>query len=76
MTHMGQGGMVDDRWQSAPGKIGAPPTLRWGSGGGGGSAAIFLVYMVVAILKTDPKIQMKYIQRNIKNYKPPLRAGG
>ena len=35
VTTIGQGGMVDDWWQSAPGKIAAPPTLRWESGGGG-----------------------------------------
>ena len=34
VTHIGQDGMVDDWWQSAPGKIAAPPTLRWESGGG------------------------------------------
>ena len=33
MAHIDQGGMVDDWWQSAPGKIAAPPTLRWESGG-------------------------------------------
>ena len=33
MTHIGQGGMVDDWWQSTPGKIAEPPTLRWKSGG-------------------------------------------
>ena len=33
VTHIDQGGMVDDWWQSAPGKITAPPTLRWESGG-------------------------------------------
>ena len=42
VLHIGQGGMVDDWWQSAPGKIAAPPTLRWESdthrGGGGESA--------------------------------------
>ena len=26
-------GMVDEWWQSAPGKIAAPPTLNWESGG-------------------------------------------
>ena len=35
MTHIGQGGMVDDWWQSTPGKIAAPPTLRWEWVGGG-----------------------------------------
>ena len=33
VTHIGQGGMVDGWWQSAPGKITAPPTLRWEPGG-------------------------------------------
>ena len=33
VTQLGQGGMVDDWWQSAPGKIAAPPPLRWESGG-------------------------------------------
>ena len=37
--------MVDDWWQSAPGKVAAPPTLRWECGGGG--AAIFPVYTVL-----------------------------
>ena len=37
--------MVDDWWQSAPGKIAAPPTLRWESGGG--SVVIFPVYTVL-----------------------------
>ena len=32
MTHIGQGGMVDDWWQSAPGKIEAPLILSWESG--------------------------------------------
>ena len=45
MTHIGHGGVVDDWWQPAPGKITAPPTLRWESGGGG-SAAIFPVYEI------------------------------
>ena len=43
--------MVDDWWQSAPGKFAPPPTLRWqsggGGGGGGGSAAIFPVYTIL-----------------------------
>ena len=47
VPHIGQDGMVDDWWQSAPGKIAAPPTLRWKSWGGGGSAAIFPVNMVI-----------------------------
>ena len=41
MTYIGQGRMVE---LSAPGKIAAPPTLRWESGGGG-SVAIFPAYM-------------------------------
>ena len=45
MTHIDQGGMVDDWWQSAPEKITAPPTLRWKSGGGG-NVAIFPVNTV------------------------------
>ena len=32
VAHIGQGGMADDWWQSAPGKIAAPPILSWGSG--------------------------------------------
>ena len=32
VTHIGQGGMVDGWWQSATGKIAAPPTLRRESG--------------------------------------------
>ena len=32
MTHIGQGGMADDWWQAAPGKIAAPPILSWESG--------------------------------------------
>ena len=28
-----KGGMVDDWWQSAPGKTATPPALRWESGG-------------------------------------------
>ena len=46
VIHIGQGGMVDDWLQSAPGKIAAPPppTLIWKLGGGG-SAAIFPVYI-------------------------------
>ena len=32
MTHIGQGGMADDWWQTAPGKIAAPPILSWESG--------------------------------------------
>ena len=32
MAHIGQGGMADDWWQSAPGKIAAPPILSWESG--------------------------------------------
>ena len=35
VTHIDQSGMVDDWWQSVPGKLAAPPTLRWESGGGG-----------------------------------------
>ena len=42
VTHIGQGEMVDDWWQCAPGKMAAPPTLRWESGG----KSIFLVYTV------------------------------
>ena len=45
VTHIGQGGVVDDWWRSAPGKIAAPPTLRWESRRGGG-AAIFPVNTV------------------------------
>ena len=48
VTHIGQGGMVDDWWQSAPGKITTPPTLIWESGGGG-SVAIFSVNSVTII---------------------------
>ena len=33
VTHIGQCGMVDDWWQSAPGKITTSMTLRWESGG-------------------------------------------
>ena len=33
---IGQGEMVDDWWESAPGKIATHPNLRWESGGGGG----------------------------------------
>ena len=29
VTHIGQGGMVDGWWQSAPRQIAAPLTLRW-----------------------------------------------
>ena len=38
VTHIviGQGGMVDDCWQSTHGKIAASPTSSWESGGGGG----------------------------------------
>ena len=32
VAHIGQGGMADDWWQSAPGKIAAPPILNWESG--------------------------------------------
>ena len=32
MAHIGKGGMADDWWQSAPGKIAAPPILSWESG--------------------------------------------
>ena len=32
MTHIGQGGMVDDWWQSAPGKIAEPLILSWETG--------------------------------------------
>ena len=32
MAHIGQGGMADDWWQSAPGKIAAPPIFSWESG--------------------------------------------
>ena len=44
MTDIGQGGMVDDWGQSAPGKIDAPPTWRWESGGGGGVRLSFWYY--------------------------------
>ena len=43
VTGIGQGGMVDDWWQSAPGKIAALPTLRWEYGWK--SAAIFPIYI-------------------------------
>ena len=46
VTHIGQGGMVDDWWQSAPGKIATPPSFTWESGGG---VAIFPVYAIVII---------------------------
>ena len=49
-----QGEMVDDWWQPAPGKIAAPPTLRWESGGK--SAAIFLVNTAYAY-KNWTKVQ-------------------
>ena len=42
--------MVDDWLQSAPGKVAAPPTLRWESGGGG-SEAIFPVNTVIETVK-------------------------
>ena len=42
-------GMVDDWWQSVPGKITAPPTLRWESGGK--SVAIFPGCTVSGMLK-------------------------
>ena len=32
VAHIGQGGMADDWWQPAPGKIAAPPILSWESG--------------------------------------------
>ena len=32
MAHIGQGGMVDDWWESTPGKIAAPQILSWESG--------------------------------------------
>ena len=32
MAHIAQGGMADDWWESAPGKIAAPPVLSWESG--------------------------------------------
>ena len=32
VTHIGQDGMVHDWWQSAAGKIPAPPILSWESG--------------------------------------------
>ena len=32
VTHIGQGGMADDWWQSVSGKIAAPPILSWESG--------------------------------------------
>ena len=44
VAHIGQGGMADDWWQSAPGNIAAPPILSWESGAE--NAAIFLVYTV------------------------------
>ena len=32
VAHIGQGGMANDWWQSAPGKISAPLILSWESG--------------------------------------------
>ena len=46
-THVGQGGMVDEWWQSAPGKIVAPPTLRWESGGAGGGGEVQLSFRYI-----------------------------
>ena len=39
-----EGGMADDGWQSAPGKMATPPILSWESGAK--NAAIFPVYTV------------------------------
>ena len=44
--------MVDDWWQSAPGKIAAHPTLRWESGGE--SAAIFPVNTLCTVAQEAP----------------------
>ena len=57
MTDTGQGGMVDDWWQSAPGKIASPPTLRWESGGK--SAAIFPRY---AGMHHFNQVNLRYVQ--------------
>ena len=43
-----QGGMVDDWWQSAPGKIAAPPTLIWEWGGGVRLSFPYIRYMLVS----------------------------
>ena len=49
MTHIGQDGMVDDWWH-APGKIAAPPTLRWKLGGGGYLSGIYGIGHLVSSL--------------------------
>ena len=63
MTHIGQGGMVDDWWQSAPGKIAEPPTWRRESGGAG--VRLSLAILVPDTLLSSILYNILKVQRNL-----------